>query len=392
MNSKNQAKAQKAKKAHVDQGIITLILAILAFLCAGTSLTFVLIDYLNGDTPITINAPGADGNSANFTEGSIADIASKVSPSVISITTETRTTSFFGQNSTSTAAGTGVIVSEDGFILTNKHVISGANKIKVVLSDGTTYNDVKIAAEDPLNDIAFLKISSANNLPTATLGDSKTITIGQQVIAIGNALGQFQNTVTSGIVSGTGRSITASDGSYSNSETLTDMIQTDAAINAGNSGGPLVNAAGEIIGINTATSSGADGIGFSIPISSVKGILAQLKEKGSADRAYLGVYGINITSEVAAEYDLPVNAGTYLYYSSGRYNSSAITSNSPAEKAGLKDKDIIIAVNGIKIGTSGSLTTLIGEYKPGDTVQLSILRSGKELALNVTLEAYQTSK
>ena len=166
------------------------------------------------------------------------------------------------------------------------------------------------------------------------------------------------------------------------------MIQTDAAINAGNSGGPLINAAGEVIGINTATSSDANGIGFAIPISSVKGMLDQLISSGSASRAYIGVYGIAITPEVATTYDLPVTAGTYLYYNSSRNNSSAILSGSPAEKAGLKDKDIIISVNGTKIGTAGSLTTLIGEYKPNDTVQLLVLRSGSEIALNVTLGAY----
>lgn len=372
--------------------IITLILVIAAFIFSGASLTFSLIGYLDGDTPITINPAGAGGNSLEFTEGSIADVAKQVSPSVVSITTETRTTSWFGQDSTSSAAGTGVIISDNGYILTNKHVINGANKINVVLADGTTYEGVELITSDPLNDIAFLKIKDTNNLPAASLGDSKTIAVGQQVLAIGNALGQFQNTVTSGIISGVGRSITATDSSYSSSESLSDMIQTDAAINAGNSGGPLVNAAGEVIGINTATSSDANSIGFAIPISAVKGMISQLLSSGSASRAYIGVYGINITPEVASAYDLPVKSGTYLYYESGRYTSTAITSDSPAEKAGLKNKDIITAVNGIKIGTSGSLTTLLGEYKPGDTVQLTILRENKEKAINITLGEYKNDK
>ena len=379
-------KNQISKKP--DFQLITLFLVILALLFSGVSLTFSLIDYLNGDTPITFSAPGSDGNNLNFIEGSIADIAAKVSPSVVSITTETRTTSYFGQSSTSAAAGTGIIVSSNGYVLTNKHVVSGANKINIVLADGTSFANVKTAAIDPLNDIAFLKIENIEDLPAATLGNSKSLSAGQQVLAIGNALGQYQNTVTSGIISGTGRSITATDSSYSTSETLSDMIQTDAAINAGNSGGPLINAAGEVIGINTATSSDADGIGFAIPIASVKGMLDQLLASGSASRAYIGVYGIEITHEVATAYDLPVSAGTYLYYNSSHYNTSAISPNSPASKAGLKDKDIITAVNGTKIGTSGSLTTLIGEYKPNDTIQLTILRDSKELAINITLGAY----
>ncbi len=385
----NLAEESKTTKKPANLKVLTLVLAIFAFLFAGASLTISIIDYYNGDTPITLFQNGQDGNSANFIEGSIADVADKVSNSVVSITTEIRTTSWFGQSSTATAAGTGVLVSSDGYILTNKHVIEDAHKIDVVTADGKSYEKVKLIATDPLNDIAFLKISDVDNLPFATLGDSKTISIGQQVIAIGNALGQFDNTVTSGIISGTGRSIVATDSSYTSQETLVDMIQTDAAINSGNSGGPLVNAAGEVIGINTATSSDADGIGFAIPISSVKGMLEQLLDSGSAERAYLGVYSLTITPEVVSEYDLPVSSGAYLYYESGKYNPSAIAKNSPAEKAGLKDKDIVTAVNGVKIGTAGSLTTLIGEYKPGDTIQLAILREGKEIALNVTLGAYK---
>ena len=164
------------------------------------------------------------------------------------------------------------------------------------------------------------------------------------------------------------------------------MIQTDAAINSGNSGGPLVNAAGEVIGINTATSTSAENMGFAIPISSVKGMLAQLIETGKAERTYLGVYAAEITPEVAKAYNLPVNAGAYLYSSS---TYSAIVKDSPAAKAGLKDKDIITKVNGVEVGKAGTLTDLIGEYKPGDTVQLTVIREGNETAVNVTLEGYK---
>ena len=321
----------------------------------------------------------------NFVEGSIAEVAEKVAESVVSIVTSIKSTSYFGQSYDSSAAGTGVIVTEDGYILTNKHVIDGANKISVVLDDGTTYEDVEVAAVDPLNDIAFLKIKDATGLKAAKLGDSKTISVGQQVVAIGNALGQYQNTVTSGIISGTGRSLTATDSTGSMAEQLSDMIQTDAAINSGNSGGPLVNAAGEVIGINTATSSTAENVGFAIPISSVKGMLNQLIETGKASRSYIGVYMVEITPEIAKNYNLPVSAGAYLYNSAAY---SAIVSGSPAAKAGLKDKDIITAVNGAKIGVAGSLSNLIGEYKPGDTVQLTAVREGKEIAVNIEIGAY----
>ena len=278
--------------------VITLLLTIgnsVAILGLAASVTY------NGASYYSFEP---DGNSANFVEGSIAEVAGKVSDSVVSIITETKTKSYsfwYGETEdTGAAAGTGIIVSEDGYVLTNKHVIEGATKVYIITDDGTAYKDVELKAVDPLNDVAYLKINGAENLVVATLGDSKTIAIGQQVIAIGNALGQYQNSVTSGIVSGAGRSITASDGTYQNVESLTDMIQTDAAINSGNSGGPLVNAAGEVIGINTAVSDG-NGIGFAIPISAVKGMLDSLLETGTAKRAYAGISYTNIDVALAIE-------------------------------------------------------------------------------------------
>ena len=373
-----EAEKTKGYKIAIAMSAIALVLG-----CIG--LVFGWLGYTKSSTPLTFLSNGTDGNSANFVEGSIAEVADKVSKSVVSIVTSTKTTDFFGQSHDSAAAGTGIIVTEDGYILTNKHVINGANKVTVVLDDGTTYEDVKVVATDPLNDVAYLKIDNVSGLTAAKLGDSKTISVGQQVIAIGNALGQYQNTVTSGIISGIGRSVTASDGSGYNTETLTDMIQTDAAINSGNSGGPLVNAAGEVIGINTATSTSAENMGFAIPISSTKGMLQQLIETGSAKRTYLGVYSVEITPEVAKAYNLPVSEGVYLYSPS---SYSAIIKDSPAAKAGLKDKDIVTKINGTKIGAAGSLASLIGEYKPGDTVQLTVIRDGNETAINVTLEGY----
>lgn len=380
-------KLQAPESANKGGNKAAIILACLALLAAGTSAVFSVLAYQKSNTPLTFLNSSTDGNSANFAEGSIADIVDRVSKSVVSIVTSVKGTSYYGQNYTSSAAGTGIIVSSDGYILTNKHVIDGASSISVVLDDGTTYENVEVAATDPLNDVAFLKIKDVSNLTAAKLGDSKTIQAGQQVVAIGNALGLYQNTVTSGVVSGTGRSITASDTTGSMVEKLNDLIQTDAAINSGNSGGPLINAAGEVIGINSANSVSAENVGFAIPIAAVKGMLSQLIEKGEASRAYLGVYTTDITADLAKSYNLPVSAGAYLYASGGNYSS--IIANSPAAKAGLKDKDIITAVNGVKIGQAGSLSTLIGEYKPGDTVQLTVIRDGAEIAVNVTLEGYK---
>lgn len=370
-------------KKHVNSPV-ALFLAIVAVLLSGASLYFSLTK--NGLQPLSF-ITGKDSNSANFTSGSIAEIANNVSPSVVSITTETRTQSFYGQPSTSTAAGTGFLVTADGYVLTNKHVVEGAEKVAVIMDNGTTYENVKVVGTDPLNDAAILKIDNVADMPYLKLGDSKTITVGQEVIAVGNALGLYQNTVTSGIISGTGRSLVASDSTGSAYEALSDMIQTDAAINQGNSGGPLVNAAGEVVGINTAVSS-ANNIGFAIPISSVKGIIKSVTETGSFKRAYLGVYYTNLNAETAKSNNLDVTSGAYVHNSNG----SAVVSGSAADKAGLKDGDIIIAVNGTKIGSAGSLSSLLGEYTVGDTVQLTVLRDGKENQVKVTLQEYQEQK
>ena len=383
--NEKEPKDSKEKLVKKTGSKTAIIISVIAILFGAAGFCFGFFALQKSGAPITFLGGGTDGNSTNFVEGSIADIANKVSKSVVSIVTSTKGINLFGQSTDSQAAGTGIIATADGYIITNKHVINGAHKVTVILDDGTTHEDVEVVATDPLNDVAFLKIKDASGLAPATLGDSKTISVGQQVIAIGNALGEYQNTVTAGIISGTGRSVTASDGNGSNVETLSDMIQTDAAINSGNSGGPLVNAAGEVIGINTATSATAENMGFAIPISSVKGMLNQLTEIGSAKRTYLGVYAVAITPEAAKEYNLPVSTGAYLYSPS---SYSAIVKDSPAAKAGLKDKDIVTAINGVKVGAAGSLADLVSEYKPGDNVQLTVIREGKEMTVNVTLEGY----
>lgn len=382
-NNTVNLETKKEKKPH--KNTLPIILSIIALVCGIAGLCLGYMSYNKSTKPLAPLNGGVDGNSANFVEGSIAEIAERVSVSVVSIVTSVQSTDIFGFYDEYAAAGTGIIVSGDGYILTNKHVIQGATNIDVILDDGTMYENAELVATDPLNDIAFIKINGAENLPAATLGDSKTLNVGQQVMAIGNALGQFQNTVTVGVISGLGRSITASDADGYNVETLTDMIQTDAAINSGNSGGPLVNAAGEVIGINTATTTDAQNMGFAIPISSVKGMLSQLIEKGSAERAYLGVYSVEITPEIAKSYNLSVTSGAYLY-STGH---PAILDNGPAAKAGLKNGDIITKVHGSNVGRAGTLADLISEYKPGDTIQLTVIRDGNEIAINVTLEGYR---
>lgn len=328
----------------------------------------------------------SNGNSLNFTEGSIASVANSVSKSVVSIITSTAQRSLINSESSATAAGTGFILSSDGYIATNKHVVSGATKIGVLLDDGTAFEDVELIGTDPLNDFAIIKIKDAKDLTPIKLGDSKTISAGQQVIAIGNALGAYQNSVTSGIISGKGRSLTATDSSRTQIETLSDMIQTDAAINGGNSGGPLLNAAGEVIGINTAYASQGNNVGFAIPISSVKGIINNVLKGQGFERAVIGVRYINLTPTIAKQKKLDINHGALISSSKG---NNAIIPGSAGDKAGLKENDVITSVNGVEIGVSGSLSSLIGEYSIGDTVTLTIIRNGKTDDLELTLTAYK---
>lgn len=378
-------------------GLIVLVIFSLLIGSAGLAIGIITLLTPKNQPVATTSSAGyyTGGNAVEFKEDSVAGIAQKVTPAVVSIIGETRTTSTYswlyggGGSSTSQSAGTGMIVSSDGYIITNKHVVEGVTKLSVVTDAGDTYDDVEVVGKDPLNDVAYIKINGVKDLPTVTLGDSKTLGVGQPVLAIGNALGAYQNTVTQGIVSGLGRSLTATDANGSNSETLTDMIQTDAAINPGNSGGPLVNAAGEVIGINTAVSTSANGLGFAIPISATKGMLATIMEGKEASRAYIGVTYINVTAEVAKKYELPVSQGAYVYNSNR--DSSAVAEDGPADKAGIKTGDIIVKIGDIEVGRAGTISTLIGEYKAGDTVTITLRRGDETKTVNVTLGSYNKS-
>lgn len=339
----------------------------------------------SGITPRT--TVSNDGNKVvTETEAGISGVVEKVAPSVVSIVTETQAASLRGIT-TQAGAGTGMIVSADGYILTNKHVIEGADAVTVVLTDGTTYDKVRLVGTDPLNDLAFLKVEGVTDLPAVELGDSSSLRVGQSVVAIGNSLGQYQNTVTSGIVSGVGRPVSAQSGDTV--ETLNDLIQTDAAINPGNSGGPLLNLQGQVIGINTAVAQDAQGVGFAIPISAAKGMIKGVLAKGKVERAYIGVNYVTITPEVARQYDLSVKSGAYVIGSEA--NRPAVVAGSPADRAGIKEKDVITKVNGVTVGKSGDVASLVGEYAPGDTIELSILRGGAAQTVRVTLVAYSAA-
>ncbi len=365
--------------------LLLIILGIGALIGIGALLAY-NYSHTNRSAVTTRQTLSDDGNLVKTSqEDVIASVADKVSPSVVSIVTDVTTQTIFGA-ATQQAAGTGIVVSKDGYILTNRHVISSASKVQVVMADGTTHEDVQVVGTDPLNDVAFLKIDGVSDLRAATLGDSSTVRIGQEVIAIGNSLGQYQNTVTSGIISGKGRPVSAGDGSGGSTESLTDLLQTDAAINPGNSGGPLLNVSGQVIGMNTAVAANAQGIGFAIPINATKGTLKSVLAGKGVQRAYLGLRYVPLTAAVAKQYNLSVTEGAYVV--GGENSATGVVSEGPADKAGVKDKDIITKINGLTVGRQGGVSSLIGEYAPGDTVELVIVRDGRELTAKVTLAAY----
>jgi S1-C subfamily serine protease len=309
------------------------------------------------------------------------DVANRVSPSVVSITSESTGFSFFGRTQNLKGAGTGFIVTSDGLIVTNNHVIEGAQNLTVFTSDGKEYKNAQVVARDPGNDLAFVRVN-ASNLKAVELGDSGQVKVGTGVIAIGNALGQYQNTVTEGIISGIGRPVTAGDQSGGNVEQLQNMFQTDAAINSGNSGGPLVDLTGKVIGINTAVAGDAQNIGFAIPINQAKAEINSVKQQGKIVKPYLGVRYIPVTKEFASSNNLSVTYGAYI---SGDSGSPGVVPDSPAAKAGLKETDIITKIDNQKLDESHPLSSVINNHKIGDKLNVTYLRDGKESTVEITL-------
>lgn len=285
------------------------------------------------------------------------------------------------------SSGTGFVVTSDGLILTNKHVVmeEGA-EFTVVMNNGSKY-PAKVLAKDPVQDIAVLKIEK-NNLPVVKLGNSDSIEVGQTVVAIGNALGEFKNTVSVGVVSGLRRTVTASGlpgQGGGMTETLDDLIQTDAAINPGNSGGPLFNLSGEVIGINTAMSQDAQNIGFALPINKAKKDLDQVKKTGKISVPFLGVRYVLIDKDIQQKNNLSVDYGA-LVVRGETQSDLAVTSGSPADKAGIAENDIILEINSQKITKDNTLAKIIQNLKVGDTVKIKILHKGEEKTVEAILE------
>jgi len=329
-------------------------------------------------------------------ESVVTTVAEDVSPSVVTVSMQTsprrilQFNPFSGftsriQGGTPQDIGSGFIVSKDGLIVTNKHVVSDATaKYKVITKDDKEY-EVTTISRDPANDIAILKInpSTGSGLRAAELGDSSALRVGQFVIAIGTALGEFRHTVTTGVISGLGRGITAGSPYEGYAEKLDDIIQTDAAINLGNSGGPLLNSLGQVIGVNVAVAEGANNIGFALPVNILKEALSQFNANGGfSKKAYLGVEYQMITQANAILNSVP--PGAYVV---------GVVAGSPAEKAGIKDGDIITKIDGNEINEkNGGLSKIIAEKKAGDRVEVEIWRdlppgeaSGETQKLQITL-------
>lgn len=288
--------------------------------------------------------------------------------------------------------GTGFIISQSGMILTNKHVVFDEEAEYTILTNKGKEYPAKVLARDPVQDLAFLEIDkealaeqgkefSPQDFQPIKLGDASGLKMGQTVIAIGNALGEFRNTISVGVISGLARTITASGEGIV--ETLEDVIQTDAAINRGNSGGPLLNLKGEVVGVNVAMAESAQNIGFSIPIDKAKRDIDQIKEGGAIVYPFLGVRYVLITPEIKEEKNLSVESGALII--AGEDGEPAVVSDAPADKAGLQAGDIILEVAGNPVNLENSLMSLVQEYNPGDTIQLKVIMEGEEKEIEVVL-------
>jgi len=350
----------------------------------------------------------AGGNVIEVTEDSATvDVAKKVSPAVVSIVATKEVAqnyynltgpdifSFFGnpaqaapqdsgkKEKQKVSSGSGFVVSSDGLILTNRHVVEDETAdYTVYFNDGKEY-PAKVLGRDAIYDIAMLKVD-AKDLPVVEMADSDKLEIGQTVIAIGNALGEYQNSVTRGVISGRDRKIVAGD-SRGNSEVIDEALQTDAAVNPGNSGGPLLNLAGQVVGINTAVNAGGQSLGFAIPINQAKPVVQSVKEFGRIVRPWIGVRYTMLNAEAATEYKTAKDQGAYIIPAQKGMDSSVVK-DSPAEKAGLKEGDLILEVNGNKLDSEHPLVNEIIKFKPGDDIALKVFSGDKEKMVGLKLE------
>ena len=394
-------------KKRIWKGVIMLIIFLLGFIL-GTSVSYYFYlklkqEIISAGVPIIYSEKVTEKEYIPQTtqEEKIINIVKENSSSVVSILSYKDVSIYSGDlfllvpgvveeeelERQQVGAGTGFIISEDGLVVTNKHVVSDNEAEYVVkMTDGKEYN-AKVLAKDPVQDLAILKIEAEEPFKPLKLGSTDDIQIGQTVIAIGNALGQFQNTVSVGVISGLGRTVVATDSNLS-TEKLEDIIQTDAAINKGNSGGPLINLKGEVIGINTAVYISGQSIGFAILMDNALRSINQVKETGKISYPYMGVRYIVLNKEISKSKELSVDYGALLIKGEGETNPAVIT-DSPAEKSGLKEGDIILEAGGEVINENKSLAKIISKYDPFETVNLKVLRGEEEIYLNIILGEWE---
>ncbi len=332
-------------------------------------------------------------------DSAVTDVVAKSTPAVVSVIISKNVPTYLGspffffnpfgqqqQQGTQkqqVGGGSGFFVSSEGMIVTNRHVVDDTQAdYSVVTNDGKEHT-AKVLARDPVKDVAIIKIDG-NNFSTLALGDSDGLKVGQTVIAIGNSLGEFANSVSKGIISGLQRNVTAGSG-FGATEQLTNIIQTDAAINPGNSGGPLLDISGNVIGVNVAMAQGAENVGFAIPINQIKKIIDQVKTQGKISVPFLGVRYVPIDQTIQQQNNLSFDYGV-LVIRRQNVTDLAVVPGSPADKAGIVENDIILEINGTKIDQNNQLGDLISKYNVGDTLTLKVWHKGETKAAKVTLE------
>jgi serine protease Do len=372
---------------------VILLASLISGLFGGAIMMWLLMSFgmMNFDGTTTIK----------YDEGSRVAAWEEAAPAVVSIVALKDLSEFYNQFSfygmevpsgdglSEVSSGTGFIITPDGLLVTNKHVVEDETAEYVaVLSDGTELT-AEILDKDPLNDIALMQLSGDEDLigalPILEFADSDGISVGEPVLAIGNALGEYSNTTTAGIISATGRSILAA-GVSGGAESLVDLIQTDAAINPGNSGGPLVDMNGDVVGMNTAVDTSAAGIGFAIPANDVSMVIASYQEFGEIIRPFLGVRYVMVNAGIVTRMELSVDYGAFVT-GDKQAGLSATVEGSAADKAGLKDGDVILTLNGRELNDNYTLSNAIAGYFVGETVVLEVLRNERTITLELVLEA-----
>ena len=358
--------------------VSTILLAAVVGAVAGAGVTYLAL--YNSQSMATKGGERSKALTTQITlleESAITDSVSRVGPSVVTVVNDlTPRRGTGGRIFEGTASGSGVIVDKRGYIVTNQHVVENSDSLAVVLANGDRHPATLVGTDYPFTDLAVIKIT-ADNLAVAEVGDSDSLKQGQRVIAIGSALGDFRNTVTLGIISGLNRTW-SSDG-----QMVEGLIQTDAAINQGNSGGPLVNAAGQVVGINSSvirsTRAGelVDGIGFAIPSNTVDIVAKQIIQYGRVRRPYLGISHQQVTSALASLYNLPVNKGAYIVQ---------LNVSSPAGQAGVREGDILMKIGDVPIDDKHPFLNVLMKFAPRETVTLTLNRQGETIQVNVTLD------